>query len=395
MRSRIFGGLPREVAVLTAISFSVAVGYGVIIPAIPLFARSFGVNNFQVGAVISLFAAMRFASGLISGRLADRFGERITLSTGVAIVAISMFFSGLAHSYVELLLFRAAGGIGSSMFTVAAGSLLLRVVESDQRGRAQSTYQSGFLIGGIMGPAIGGVLTEISLRAPFFIYSASLIIAGVISAIFLAQSRLSVPGIESSENREESMKISQALKLVPYQSALFCSFALGWSIFGVRSSIVPLYVKSGLGQGGTLIGIGFTIASIVGAIFLLPAGRIADSRGRRFTLIRGTSLMFIGLVVLTFLETPLFFIIAMGIMAAGASFTGSPAVAMVGDIIRGRGGQVIALYQMINDLGSVIGPLIAGALADAFGYRISFISAIIILLPALIWVFKMTETKRA
>ena len=189
MRSRIFGGLPREVAVLTAISFSVAVGYGVIIPAIPLFARSFGVNNFQVGAVISLFAAMRFASGLISGRLADRFGERLTLSVGVAIVAISMFFSGLAHSYVELLLFRAAGGIGSSMFTVAAGSLLLRVVESDQRGRAQSTYQSGFLIGGIMGPAIGGVLTEISLRAPFFIYSATLIIAGVISAIFLAQSR--------------------------------------------------------------------------------------------------------------------------------------------------------------------------------------------------------------
>ena len=118
-----FDGLPREVAVLTAVAFSVAIGYGVIIPAIPLFARSFGVSNFAVGAVISLFSFMRFSSGLLGGRLVDRFGERLVLAAGMGIVALSTFLAGLSQNYGELLFFRAVGGIGSSMFTVSAGSL--------------------------------------------------------------------------------------------------------------------------------------------------------------------------------------------------------------------------------------------------------------------------------
>jgi DHA1 family multidrug resistance protein-like MFS transporter len=147
-----FDQLPREVAVLTAISFSVAIGYGVVVPAIPVFARSFGVSHAAAGAVISTFAFMRLATGLFGGRLVDRFGERLVLAVGVGIVAASSALAGLAQSYPQLLLMRSLGGIGSSMFTISAASLLLRIVPDDQRGRSQSIYQSGFLIGGITGP---------------------------------------------------------------------------------------------------------------------------------------------------------------------------------------------------------------------------------------------------
>ena len=388
-----FDGLPREVAVLTAIAFSVAIGYGVIIPAIPLFARSFGVSNFAVGAVISLFSFMRFSSGLLGGRLVDRFGERLVLATGMGIVALSTFLAGLSQSYGELLFFRAVGGIGSSMFTVSAGSLLLRIVPNHQRGRAQSTYQSGFLIGGISGPAIGGLLSEISLRAPFFIYSASLVAAGVIAAIFLSHSRLGENDIAQVHENETQTTLKQALRSWPYQAALFASFSTGWAIFGIRSSMVPLYVKNGLDSSTTITGLGFTFASIIGAIFLLPAGSIADKRGRRYAMIIGTSLSIIGLSVLTFLQYPIFFIIAMGLTGAGASFTGSPSAAVVGDIIKGRGGQVIALYQMVGDFGSVMGPLVAGFLADHYGFKAGFLTAVIVVIPALILAIRMPETK--
>jgi len=72
--------LPREVNVLVVASFFVAVGFGIMVPAIPLFARSFQVSNAAVGLIISLFAFTRFASGLFSGRLVDIFGERTTFA---------------------------------------------------------------------------------------------------------------------------------------------------------------------------------------------------------------------------------------------------------------------------------------------------------------------------
>ena len=84
-----FAEFPREVGVLVFASFFVAVGFGIIAPTIPLFAKSFGVNNAQVGSIISAFALARFASGLISGKFVDKFGERLVFTVGIAFVALS------------------------------------------------------------------------------------------------------------------------------------------------------------------------------------------------------------------------------------------------------------------------------------------------------------------
>jgi MFS family permease len=153
-----FAEFPREVGVLVFASFFVAVGFGIIAPTIPLFARSFGVNNAQVGAIISAFAFARFGSGLISGKLVDHFGERLVYSVGIGFVSLTSFAAGMAQNYEQLLIFRAVGGLGSSMFSVAAGSILLRAVDDDHRARAQSLYNGSFLIGMMAGPVVGGAL---------------------------------------------------------------------------------------------------------------------------------------------------------------------------------------------------------------------------------------------
>lgn len=82
-----FAQLPREVAILSTVSFLVAVGFGLIIPAIPIFAASFGVSKTAIGLIISCFAIVRFASGLVSGRLVDKFGERAVLGFGLFMVS--------------------------------------------------------------------------------------------------------------------------------------------------------------------------------------------------------------------------------------------------------------------------------------------------------------------
>ena len=101
-----FRGLPREVPILTAISFTVALGFGIVAPDIPAFARHFGVSTAAAASVISAFALMRIVGALPAGRLADRFGQPAVMAAGIAIVAVSSILAGFSGSFTELIILR-------------------------------------------------------------------------------------------------------------------------------------------------------------------------------------------------------------------------------------------------------------------------------------------------
>ena len=365
MRARLFGTLPREVHVLTAVAFAVAVGFGVVAPAIPVFARDFGVGRTAAGAVISAFAFMRLVSALASGRLVNRVGERIVLATGIGIVAVSSALAGLAQSYTQLLLLRGVGGVGSAMFTVSAISLLLRVVDSDQRGRATSMWQTGFLVGAIAGPAIGGPLTDISLRAPFFVYAATLAVAGSIGMLFLSRTSLH-DRIDAGP--EDHTSLGAALRVSGYRAALAASLGNGWALYGVRSSLIPLFVTEGIGASGTWTGIGLLVSAATQGAALLLVGNLTDRVGRRPGMITGGALGTISLGALAIDDSLTVYVAAMAVFGVASAFLTVAPSAAVGDVVSGRGGTVVAAFQMAADLGAVVGPLLAGWLADEYSF---------------------------
>lgn len=385
--------LPREVNVLVVASFFVAVGFGIIVPAIPLFARSFGVSNAAVGLIISLFALARFASGLFSGKLVDKFGERTIFAVGVAFVALSVGLSGLAQSYNQLLFFRAAGGLGSSMFSVAASSVILRSVSDAQRGHAQSVYNGSFLLGAIAGPAIGGALAAVSLRAPFFVYAIALSISGTVAFIFFTSEHLQAP--KKSEGKKAVMSLKEALSLRGYRYALVITFVASWVLFGVRTSILPLFITEQLKSTAAVVGWGFTISAVIQGTLILRAGRLSDERGRRFILIIGTTIAFIGIIIMTLTLNPLMFFISMAIMGLGNAFLASAPATIVGDLIEGKGGQVIALFQMAGDAGMIVGPVVVGFIADHYGYRAAFGVSGVVFCIAIVLSMKMPETRKS
>lgn len=388
---KVFGDLPREAVVLTWVAFIVAVGFGLIIPAIPVFSRSFGVNNTQVGFVISAFGIVRFLTGPLSGRLVERYGERLVLSVGMFFTAASTAVAALATSYTQLLVYRSIGGLGSTMFTVSAASLLFRTVPHHQHGRAQSIYQGGFLLGGIAGPAFGGALIAFSYRAPFFMYAVTLFLAGVVSAVMLAQSRL---GERKVQVHEESTSFREAIVMQPYVTALMCSFGAGWAIFGTRNTITPLFVTEGLSESATWAGIGFTISAIAQASVLLVAGKHADRAGRRSALLIGVTLGIAGLVIIGFANSLWIFLVGMAVAGFGGAFFGAPSAAIVADIVRGKAGKVVAGYQMSSDLGFILGPLVAGFLVDQVSFTAAFLAGAIVLIPALVLITRLADTRR-
>jgi MFS family permease len=382
---------PREVGVLVFASFFVAVGFGIIAPTLPLFARSFGVNNAQVGSIISAFAFARFASGLISGKLVDIFGERMVYTIGVAFVAISSAAAAMAQSYYQLLVFRAAGGLGSSMFSVAAGSLLLRVVSDSQRGRAQSLYNGSFLIGMVGGPVVGGALSAFSLRAPLAIYAALLAISSISAALLLRGSTLAA----KPENKSERTSIGAALKLKPYRIALVISFSTGFILFGMGRSIVPLFMVEEMKASTTYMGVGFTLASIANGLLLLRAGRLSDEKGRRFVAMVGSSALFISTALLLLTYDKWVFIPAMIFSGIAGAYLSTVPGSLVGDVLKGKGGQVIAVLQMSGDFAAMIAPVLLGAISDAGGFRPAFILATILMAAVVLVTTRIPETRNS
>ena len=388
-----FKGLPREVSVLTTISFLVAIGFGLIIPAIPIFARTFGVTNTLIGLIISSFAIMRFLSGLFSGKLVDRFGERLVLGTGLLMVSVFTLLAGLAQTYGQLLFFRTAGGLGSSMFSVSAGALLLRVVGDDQRGRAQSLYNGGFIAGGVAGPAFGGALLAISPRAPFFIYTALLIIAGTVSLIFLHEKRLGSAS-KSVLSDGPALTIREALKIRPYLYSLFLAFLGSWIFFGMRSSILPLYAIDDLGVSTAVVGLSFTLALIAQGAVMVRAGKYSDKNGRRPVILVGFAITLVSLILLTLSTNVTFYLISMLVLGLGAGFATS-AGAIVGDVIKGKSGKVYAFWQMAGDAGMMVGPLLLGVVADLFTYRTAVLVSALVFSLAIVIAIRIPETNSA
>jgi MFS family permease len=278
------------------------------------------------------------------------------------------------------------------MFTVSAISLLLRVVDADQRGRATGMWQSGFLLGAIGGPALGGPLADISVRAPFFVYAATLALAGAIGMAFLTKAHLQ----EKAAGEEEPTRrttLPEALRVSGYRAALLSNLGTGWALFGVRSSLIPLFVTEGLGRSTAWVGVGFFVSAATQGALLLPVGRFVDTTGRRPAMVAGAALATFSMGMLAAVESVAVYVIAMALFGVGAAFLSIAPSATVGDVVSGRGGTVVAAFQMASDFGAVVGPLVAGGLADNYSFGAAFAATAVVLLIGLAAALASRETR--
>ena len=377
MRLLARGEMPREVGVLAVIAFVVALGFGIVAPAIPLFARAFGVGTTAVGLAVSAFAFFRFVSAFSGGTLVERFGERVVLAAGLLIVAVTTGLAGLAGTFPVFLALRAAGGVGSAMFTVAALSLLLRVAPKSHRGRAAATWQGGFILGGIAGPAMGGLLATLSPRLPFFLYAGFLLVAGAVAVVMLRDARTATdpgetPVHTAPDLHAGPLALRRALRSRAYLAALVANLGVGWVLFGVRNSLVPLYVTEELNRTVAWAGAGLLAGSLAQALALLRSGRLVDGWGRRPSLILGSAVATGSMAILVLPPAIGAFLLSMALFGVAASLLGSAPAALVGDISPARGGRVVAVFQMAADFGAIVGPLAAGWLTDVASYQVAF-----------------------
>lgn len=380
------GSLPKEIWVLVTGSFIVAVGMGIVAPALPTFAASFDVGVTAASLVISGFAFMRLAFAPVSGRLVSWFGERPIYVWGITIVGISTMACAFAGSYWQLLLFRGLGGTGSTMFTVSALALLVRLAPPHLRGRASGLWASSFLLGNISGPIIGGLIVGFGLRVPFLTYGTALFIAAFVGWALLRNSTLAAP---QHDDAAPALTVAGALRLRSYRAAMLSNFANGWAVHGVRIALVPLFVAEVLRSDQTLAGAALSVFAAGNAIALLGSGRLADRIGRKPLVLAGLLVSAVGSASLGLTESVGWFLVASAVAGMGAGLLNPAQNAAVADMIgsQGKGGPVLATFQMASDLGTILGPLVAGLLADSVSYMAAFgVTGLTAVLAMLVWI---------
>lgn len=379
--------LPFEVWALVAGAFTIALGYGVVAPVLPQFAQEFGVSNFAATAVISSFALSRLIFAPAAGHIVSKIGERTTYVTGLLIVAVMTGIAVFVTDYWQLLLSRGLAGIGSSMFSIAATALMIKVMPTTQRGQVAGINSAAFLLGNLLGPVLGALVAGWGLRAPFAVYFFTLVIAALV--VWIALRNSTHVGSQAGAQALAPTTFRAAVSLRQYRASLLSTFSFGWAIFGVRISAVPLFVAGALGGGGVESGWVLAAYAAGNAVFVIPSGKWNDKIGRKPMLVFGFALSATAFFIFP-LTTSVPFAMATLALAGIAAACANPAQqAVIADVVGKReGGQVVAASQMSADFGGILGPLIAGLLIDAVSFTSAFwLTAVLLTVTCLVWVF--------
>lgn len=383
--------IPAELRVMIVAAFIIAIGFGIVAPILPQYAADFGVSTMAVSAVVSAFGLFRLLFAPASGKLTQHLGETPVYVVGLLIVAISMIATAFAPTYELLLIFRAVGGIGSTFFTVSAMTFLARKAPPQIRGKVSGAYASAFLIGNVAGPLVGSGLLVFGQRVPFLVYGGALILAASVVFVMLRRSRL-----EDRRNKDDRQRatLTEAWARPSYRAALTSGFANGWATFGLRNSIVPLFAASAFTGGGWLIG-SAQLAGVALAVFaagnvavVLTVSKRSDVWGRKPPILIGLCISAVATGTLGLAPEPWVLLVLSLVAGAGTGLVVPAQQAALADIVgEGRnGGSVVSAFQMTQDLGAIVGPLLAGLMVDHLGYAWAFgLSGVILMLGAAAW----------
>jgi MFS family permease len=369
--------------------FVIMLGFGIVSPVLPNYARSFGVGKDAVGLLISGFSFARLVSDPFVGRFIDRRGERAMVSVGAAIVGVSSIAAGLAPTFPLLLVFRSVGGVGSALFFAAIMSYLLRTIPPDRSGRAMSVFYGSFNVGFIAGGPLGGLVAAwFGQAAPLHVYGAACFFSG-----WLFWRKVRNPRRSDGEVR------AGGVRRLPWGRPLIAVLASNgaylWMMGAVFSTLIPLFAKDEVGL--SQVGIGGALAVVTGVeLFVLyPAGKATDRRGRRAVLLPSLLLLAAVTAVFGIATSPVVFFAGMAVFGLASGLAGVPPAPMLSDVTPVElKGTAVAVFRFVGDVGFVLGPLVAGWVAQRNeSYGPAFLVSAIPVLLAFVLVASIRETK--
>lgn len=386
---------------LSGMQILIMVGFGMIAPILPLYARSFDVSTALVGMLITAFGLARVFANLPTGRLADRIGRRPLILTGPIVTIVGALLAGFAPSFWLLVGARFVQGLGSAISATASMAVLADISTTETRGRIMSVFQGSLLIGASLGPSIGGVLAGVvGLRGVFFVYAGIALVVAiwarlrVFETLDLSNAPQPAPSRAGRLDRSEG-GVASLLTNASFLAISLVSIAIFFTRTGTRATIVPLVGVERLGLSTIGIGNVLTAGSVLNVLALPIAGWSIDRFGRKRTIVPSTIVTSFGVFLFAISPNITTFVAAAMVLGLGTGIAGPAPAAYVADLAKGKSyGMTMGLFRTVSDLGFVVGPVLLGWLADRQSFAFSlYANAALLLVAGIVFILVAREDR--
>ena len=364
------------------------VGFGIVAPILPLYAKRFGATGFVAGLLFASFSLAQFVCAPLLGRLSDRIGRKPVILISLFGTAIGSFLTAAAGGLALLFIGRVIDGASGASVSVAQGAVTDLASPAD-RPRLLGMLGAAFGVGFVFGPAIGG-LAHFNARLPFVIAGVIALLNGAVAIVRLPETHggavARAAGVDlhvdfatpddgaTARRRRRSLGVLAAVGFVAMTA--FSGFEATFSLFGQR--------RFGLTLGSAalvFVGIGLFLVLVQGGL----VGPVTNKLGSLPTYTAGLVLSAAGLLVLAAAHRWAVLVPALALLAFGQGIATPTVTSLVVDRARPeRRGEALGVQQSAGALARIAGPALAGFLFDRAGVPWPYVVGAVLLAGALV-----------
>ncbi len=364
------------------------VGFGIVLPILPLYAERFDAGPGTIGLLVASFSMAQFVFAPIWGRVSDRIGRKPVLVLSLVGTAVGSLVTGLAGALWILFAARILDGISGASVSVAQASVT-DLAPPAERPRLLGLLGAAFGVGFVAGPAIGALAALGGPHVPFLVAAGLAGANAVVAAFRLPETRprrtnASSPGPQSvASGRAAARQLSDLLVVAFASLVAFSAFEATFALFGER--------RLGLRLAST--GVVFTVIGVL--IALVNGGLVAPAvrrLGETGTLRVGLALTALGLAVLSAVHSWIVLAPALVLLTVGQGLvTPTLAATVAGRVDPERRGAALGAQQSAGGLARVVGPVAGGFAFEHLGVGAPSLGGVALLVVAVALVSRVRE----
>lgn len=335
------------------------VGFGIIIPILPLYAEHFHASPMEIGWLTGIYSGMQIIFTPILGKLSDRFGRRPVLMISIAGTAAGFALMGMATALPLLFVARILAGVTGGNISIPQ-AYIADVTTPEERSRSMGLVGAAFGLGFTFGPMIGGLMSRISYSAPFFF-------AAGLAAMNTLLVYLILPESLSRQHRtrpHEDASITEVFRhgrgwTFAIVVATYFFLIVG---FAIMTTLFALFTEKRFGYDARANGYLFGFVGIITVIVQGGlVGRMVKLFGEVILARIGMLLTAASLALLPVSSNLTLLLIACAGLSLGSGFASPPLSGLASQMIdRSWQGRALGVMQSAGSTGRLLGPLLGG-----------------------------------